>query len=36
MGHYHVCVYAICKNEAPFVDRWLESMKEADLSLIHI
>ena len=30
MGHYHVCVYAICKNEAPFVDRWLESMKEAD------
>lgn len=25
-----VCVYAICKNEAKFVDRWVESMKEAD------
>lgn len=25
-----VCVYAISKNEAKFVDRWVESMKEAD------
>lgn len=25
-----VCVYAICKNEEKFVDRWYESMKEAD------
>ena len=25
-----VCVYAICKNEAQFVDRWMDSMGEAD------
>lgn len=25
-----ICVYAICKNEEKFVERWLESMKEAD------
>ena len=25
-----VCVYAICKNEAPFVERWMDSMGEAD------
>lgn len=25
-----VIVYAICKNESMFVDRWYESMKEAD------
>ena len=25
-----ICVYAICKNESQFVDRWYESMKEAD------
>ena len=30
MGHYHVCVYAICKNESQFVDRWMDSMSEAD------
>jgi len=27
---YKVCVYAICKNEEKFIDRWYESMKEAD------
>ena len=27
---YKVCVYAICKNEEKFVDRWFNSMKEAD------
>ncbi|MBO5376722.1 MAG: glycosyltransferase [Bacilli bacterium] len=27
---YKVCVYAICKNEEKFVDRWVESMSEAD------
>lgn len=27
---YKVCVYAICKNEEKFVDRWYESVKEAD------
>ena len=30
MGSYKVCVYAICKNEAQFVDRWMDSMAEAD------
>ena len=25
-----ICVYAICKNEEHFVDKWYESMKEAD------
>lgn len=30
MGRYKVCVYAICKNEARFVDRWMDSMSEAD------
>ena len=30
MKKYKVCVYAICKNEEKFVDRWYNSMKEAD------
>ena len=30
MGKYKVCVYAICKNEEKFVDRWMDSMLEAD------
>ena len=30
MKKYKVCVYAIAKNEEKFVDRWYESMKEAD------
>ena len=30
MTKYKVCVYAICKNESKFVQRWLESMSEAD------
>ena len=25
-----IVVYAICKNEAQFVDRWMDSMSEAD------
>ena len=25
-----ICVYAISKNESKFVDRWYNSMKEAD------
>ena len=28
--NYKVCVYAICKNEEMFVERWVNSMKEAD------
>lgn len=27
---YKVCVYAICKNEEKFAQRWYNSMKEAD------
>lgn len=30
MGKYKICVYAIAKNEEKFVNRWVESMKEAD------
>ena len=30
MGRWKVCVYAICKNEAKFARRWMESMREAD------
>jgi glycosyltransferase involved in cell wall biosynthesis len=30
MSKYKVAVYAICKNEAHFVDRWMDSMDEAD------
>jgi len=30
MSSYRVCVYAICKNEEQFVDRWMDSMAEAD------
>lgn len=31
---YKVCVYAICKNEEQFVDRWMDSMSEADLVVV--
>ena len=30
MNKYKVYVYAICKNESKFIDRWVKSMKEAD------
>ena len=30
MSKFKVCVYAISKNEEKFVNRWYESMKEAD------
>ena len=30
MNKYKVCVYAISKNEEKFVERWYESVKEAD------
>lgn len=29
-----ICVYAICKNESHFVDRWLDSMQEADYIVV--
>ncbi|WMJ89989.1 tetratricopeptide repeat-containing glycosyltransferase [Anaerocolumna sp. MB42-C2] len=34
MNKYKVCVYAICKNEEKFVDRWMDSMSEADLIVV--
>lgn len=34
MSHYKVCVYAISKNESKFVDKWVNSMKEADLIVV--
>lgn len=30
MNKLKVCVYAICKNESKFIDRWLNSIKDAD------
>jgi len=30
MAKYNICVYAICKNEAQFAERWMASMSEAD------
>jgi glycosyltransferase involved in cell wall biosynthesis len=30
MKKYKICVYAICKNEEKFVERWINSVKEAD------
>ncbi len=30
MNKYKVCVYAICKNESKFINRWVKSMSEAD------
>ncbi|HEX2985694.1 MAG TPA: glycosyltransferase [Caproiciproducens sp.] len=34
MGKYKICVYAICKNEEQFVDRWMDAVKEADLVVV--
>lgn len=31
---YKVCVYAICKNEEKFVERWYNSMSEADYVVV--
>lgn len=30
MSKYKICVYAISKNEEKFVDRWVDSIKDAD------
>jgi glycosyltransferase involved in cell wall biosynthesis len=27
---HKICVYAICKNEEKHIDRWINSLKEAD------
>ena len=29
-----ICVYAICKNESKFINRWLASMSEADYIVV--
>ena len=29
-----ICVYAICKNELKFVDKWLDNMSEADYIVV--
>ena len=34
MSKYKVCVYAISKNEEKFVDKWVDSMQEADLIIV--
>lgn len=34
MSKLKICVYAICKNEAKFVDEWMDSMSEADLIVV--
>lgn len=30
MKDYKICVYAICKNESKFIERWYKSVKDAD------
>lgn len=30
ISNYTVAIYAICKNEEKYVDKWMESMLEAD------
>ncbi|SHK82027.1 tetratricopeptide repeat-containing glycosyltransferase [Desulforamulus aeronauticus] len=34
MTKLKIAVYAICKNEEHFVDRWLDSMQEADMIVV--
>ncbi len=34
MSQYRICVYAICKNEEKFVDRWMDAVSEADLVVV--
>ncbi|MDR0406240.1 MAG: glycosyl transferase family 2, partial [Clostridiales bacterium] len=34
MGKYKICVYAICKNEEKFVDRWMDAVSAADLVIV--
>lgn len=34
MENYKICVYAICKNEEQFVDRWMDVVSEADLVVV--
>lgn len=34
MKRRKICVYAICKNEEQFAERWMDSMGEADLIVV--
>ena len=34
LNRYKICVYAISKNEEAFVDRWMDSVGEADLVVV--
>lgn len=34
MKKYKICVYAICKNEEQFVDRWMDAVGEADMVVV--
>lgn len=34
MNQYKICVYAICKNEEKFVDRWMDAVSEADMVIV--
>lgn len=34
MPSYKICVYAISKNEEPFVDRWMDAVGEADMVIV--
>ena len=34
MGRLKIYVYAICKNEAQFVSRYMASMREADQVIV--
>lgn len=31
---YKICIYAICKNELKFVEKWLDNMSEADYIVV--
>lgn len=34
MNQYKICVYAICKNEEKFVNRWMDAVGEADMVIV--
>jgi glycosyltransferase involved in cell wall biosynthesis len=34
LNKYKICVYAICKNEEQFVDRWMDTVGEADMIIV--
>jgi len=34
MNKYKIAVYAICKNEEKFVDRWMDAVAEADIVIV--